>query len=112
MIFTFYRALGYNVGKSLVEEEFIPLAKELLDKANAKGVKFFLPEDVIIADEFKADANSKTVRLPLRIIANITFLPEYFWKCYCICYRFEESIFYISKSYFFFLRTGICKGDS
>jgi phosphoglycerate kinase len=61
MIFTFYRALGLSVGKSMVEEEFIPLAKGLLDKANAKGVKFFLPEDVIIADEFKADANSKVV---------------------------------------------------
>lgn len=61
MIFTFYRALGYPVGKSMVEEEFIPMAKDLLDKAAAKGVKFFLPTDVVIADEFKADANSKTV---------------------------------------------------
>ena len=61
MIFTFYRALGYNTGKSMVEEEFIPMAKSLMDKANAKGVKFFLPEDVIIADEFKSDANSNTV---------------------------------------------------
>jgi phosphoglycerate kinase len=61
MIFTFYRALGYSVGKSLVEEEFIPLAKALLEKAEAKGVKFYLPTDVIVADEFKADANSKTV---------------------------------------------------
>eukprot|EP01038_Epipyxis_sp_PR26KG_P005537 gene5537-7655_t len=61
MIFTFYRALGLNVGKSMVEEDFIPLAKELMDKAAKKGVKFFLPTDVIVADEFKADANSKTV---------------------------------------------------
>jgi phosphoglycerate kinase len=44
----------------MVEEEFIPLAKELMDKAKAKGVKFFLPEDVICADEFKAEANAKT----------------------------------------------------
>ena len=61
MIFTFYRAQGLSVGKSLVEEEFIPLAKELLEKAAKKGVQFFLPTDVVIADEFKADANSKTV---------------------------------------------------
>eukprot|EP00595_Chromulina_sp_UTEXLB2642_P000080 CAMPEP_0196761924 /NCGR_PEP_ID=MMETSP1095-20130614/1241_1 /TAXON_ID=96789 ORGANISM="Chromulina nebulosa, Strain UTEXLB2642" /NCGR_SAMPLE_ID=MMETSP1095 /ASSEMBLY_ACC=CAM_ASM_000446 /LENGTH=327 /DNA_ID=CAMNT_0042112031 /DNA_START=294 /DNA_END=1277 /DNA_ORIENTATION=+ len=61
MIFTFYRALGYKVGKSIVEEEFIPLAKELIELAKAKGVKFYLPTDVVIADEFKADANSKTV---------------------------------------------------
>ena len=61
MIFTFYRALGYNTGKSMVEEDFIPMAKSLMEKASAKGVKFFLPEDVIIADDFKSDANSKTV---------------------------------------------------
>lgn len=61
MIFTFYRAMGYKVGKSMVEEEFIPMAKELMDKAAKKGVKFYLPTDVIVADDFKADANSKTV---------------------------------------------------
>lgn len=45
----------------MVEEEFIPLAKELLKKAADKGVKIFLPEDVIIADEFKAEASFQTV---------------------------------------------------
>lgn len=49
MIFTFYRAMGYPVGNSMVEEDFIPMAKELIDKAAAKGVKFFLPTDVILA---------------------------------------------------------------
>ncbi|KAJ1432438.1 phosphoglycerate kinase [Ochromonadaceae sp. CCMP2298] len=61
MIFTFYRAMGLNVGNSMVEEEFIPMAKSLMEKAKAKGVKFYLPTDVIVADEFKADANSKNV---------------------------------------------------
>jgi len=61
MIFTFYRAMGLPVGKSMVEEDFIPMAKELMEKAAKKGVKFFLPTDVVLADEFKADANSKTV---------------------------------------------------
>lgn len=61
MIFTFYRAQGLKVGKSMVEEEFIPLAAKLMEKAKEKGVKFFLPTDVVIADDFKADANSKTV---------------------------------------------------
>lgn len=61
MIFTFYRAQGYQVGKSLVEEEYIPLAKELLELAEKKGVKFFLPTDVVIGNEFKADAESKVV---------------------------------------------------
>jgi len=63
MIFTFYRAMGLKVGKSMVEEEFIPMAKDLMDKAAKKGVKFYLPTDVIIADDFKADANSKTVSI-------------------------------------------------
>lgn len=61
MIFTFYRAQGLDVGKSMVEEEFIPLAKQLMDKAAAKGVKFYLPTDVVAASEFKADAESKNV---------------------------------------------------
>lgn len=42
MIFTFYRALGYNVGKSIVEEEFIPLASKLIEKAKAKGLLILL----------------------------------------------------------------------
>lgn len=61
MIFTFYRAQGLNVGKSMVEEEFIPMAKELLDLAAKKNVKLFLPIDVVVANEFKADAESKEV---------------------------------------------------
>lgn len=61
MIFTFYQALGYKTGKSMVEAEFVSLAKELMAKAEKKGVKFYLPTDVVIADDFKADANSKTV---------------------------------------------------
>jgi phosphoglycerate kinase len=59
MIFTFYKALGHNVGSSLVEEDMVALAKELMDKAKAKGVKLLLPVDVTVADKFAADANSK-----------------------------------------------------
>lgn len=61
MIFTFYKAQGLNVGKSLVEDEFVPLAKEVLDLAAKKGVKLLLPTDLVIANDFKADAESKTV---------------------------------------------------
>lgn len=61
MIFTFYRAMGQSVGNSMVEEECIPVAKALLEKAAKKGVTFILPTDVVIADEFKADANSKVL---------------------------------------------------
>ena len=61
MIFTFFRAQGYATGKSMVEEDMIPLCKTLLETAKAKGVRIILPSDVVIADEFKADANTKIV---------------------------------------------------
>ncbi|KAJ1703836.1 hypothetical protein LUZ63_003615 [Rhynchospora breviuscula] len=61
MIFTFYKAQGYSVGSSLVEEDKLELATTLLEKAKAKGVSLLLPTDVIIADKFAADANSKVV---------------------------------------------------
>jgi phosphoglycerate kinase len=61
MIFTFYKARGLSVGKSLVEDEFLPLAKELEAKAKAKGVALLLPTDVVVADNFAADANTQTV---------------------------------------------------
>lgn len=61
MIFTFYKALGYNVGASMVEEDLIPLASQLMETAKAKGVNFVLPSDVMIADKFDAEADSKVV---------------------------------------------------
>lgn len=59
MIFTFYKAQGYEVGSSLVEEDKLDLATSLMEKAKAKGVSLLLPTDVVIADKFAADANSK-----------------------------------------------------
>jgi len=61
MIFTFYKALGKEVGSSLVEDDKIELAKELMAKAEEKGVKLLLPTDVVVADAFAADANTQTV---------------------------------------------------
>jgi len=61
MIFTFYKARGQNVGSSLVEDDKIDLAKELEQKAKAKGVEFILPTDVLAADKFAEDANTKVV---------------------------------------------------
>ncbi len=61
MIFTFYKARGLSVGKSLVEEDKLELAKSLEAKAKEKGVDLLLPTDVVVADNFAADANSKTV---------------------------------------------------
>lgn len=58
---TFLAAQGKGIGSSLFEEEKLPLAKELLAKAEEKGVKVFLPTEVVVADKFAADANHKTV---------------------------------------------------
>lgn len=63
MIFTFYKARGLNVGKSLVEEDKLELAKSLEAKAKERGVDLLLPTDVVVADKFAADANSQTVSI-------------------------------------------------
>jgi len=63
MIFTFYKARGLAVGKSLVEEDKLDLAKSLEAKAKERGVQFLLPTDVVIADNFKPDANAQTVSI-------------------------------------------------
>jgi len=58
MAYTFFKALGGNIGNSLVEADKLELAKELIQKAKAKGVEFLLPIDSVIADKFAADANT------------------------------------------------------
>ncbi|MBV8884473.1 MAG: phosphoglycerate kinase [Chroococcidiopsidaceae cyanobacterium CP_BM_RX_35] len=63
MIFTFYKARGLNVGKSLVEEDKLELAKSLEAKAKERGVALLLPTDVVIADKFAANAEAKTVSI-------------------------------------------------
>ena len=61
MAYTFYKALGYNIGKSLLEEDKVELAKQLIDKAEEKNVKLILPQDNVVAKEFKNDTEFKTV---------------------------------------------------
>ncbi|MBD1858704.1 MULTISPECIES: phosphoglycerate kinase [Leptolyngbya] len=61
MVFTFYKARGLAVGKSLVEEDKLELAKALEAKAKEKGVDLLLPTDVVVADNFAPDANTQTV---------------------------------------------------
>lgn len=61
MAFTFLKAQGHEVGKSLVEADRIELAKQLLQRASDKGVKVLLPTDVVVADRFAGDANHKVV---------------------------------------------------
>lgn len=59
MAYTFFKAIGGNVGSSLVEEDKLELAKDIIKKAKKKGVSLELPIDSVIADEFSATANTK-----------------------------------------------------
>lgn len=61
MTYTFYKAKGLPIGDSLVEDDKIDFAKELLKKAEDKGVKIILPIDSVVAREFKNDAEFKIV---------------------------------------------------
>ena len=63
MAYTFYLALGYSVGKSMVEADKVDLAKEILEYAKVKGVKFLLPVDSIETQEFKAGAATQVSAL-------------------------------------------------
>lgn len=63
MAYTFLKAQGFEVGKSLLEEDQVATAKEYLAKAAAKGVELLLPVDNVVASEFKADA-------PATVVAN------------------------------------------
>jgi phosphoglycerate kinase len=61
MVFTFLAAQGKEVGKSLVEIDLIPTVKELMTRADALGVKFLLPTDIVVAKEFAADSKPTAV---------------------------------------------------
>lgn len=61
MTYTFYKAKGLPIGNSLVEEDKVDLAAELIEKAEEKGLKFMLPIDSVVAKEFKNDAEHKVV---------------------------------------------------
>ncbi len=56
MAYTFLKAGGYSIGSSLVEEDKVEYAKDMMQKAESKGVKFLIPVDNIVADRFSAEA--------------------------------------------------------
>jgi phosphoglycerate kinase len=58
MAYTFAKAMGGRIGNSLVEDDYLEMAKSLLEKAKAKGVHIHLPSDSVIADEFRNDAST------------------------------------------------------
>ncbi len=61
LAYTFIKAQGHEIGKSLLEEDKIELAKEFMAKAKEKGVNFVLPVDAVVADDFSETANTKAV---------------------------------------------------
>ena len=61
MIFTFFKARGFSVGSSMVEDSQVNLAKQLVAKAAEKGVRLHLPTDVVVADKYAADAQTQVV---------------------------------------------------
>ncbi|WP_394810760.1 phosphoglycerate kinase [Alkalibacillus aidingensis] len=61
--YTFIKALGHEVGQSLLEEDKIDLAKQFIDKATEQGVSIHLPIDITVADEFSREANTKAVSI-------------------------------------------------
>ena len=63
LAYTFIKAQGHEIGKSLLEEDKIDLAKSFIEKAKEKGVNFYMPIDAVIADRFAEDANAKNVSI-------------------------------------------------
>ena len=63
LAYTFVKSQGHEIGKSLLEEDKIDLAKSFIEKAKEKGVKFYMPVDVSIADDFSEEANTKLVSI-------------------------------------------------
>lgn len=61
MAYTFYKAMGYEIGTSLLDAESIDLAKSLMEEAKARGVALMLPIDTVVAEKFDAEAAYKTV---------------------------------------------------
>ncbi|CAM3940949.1 phosphoglycerate kinase [Alkalicoccus chagannorensis] len=63
LAYTFLKAQGYEIGKSLLEEDKMDLAKQFMEKAEKNGVHFYMPVDVKVADDFGEDANTKIVNI-------------------------------------------------
>ena len=84
MAFTFVKAMGGTIGKSLCEDDKLELAKELLIKAKAKGVNLYIPKDAVIADNFANDAATQH--------CNINEIPEG-WMGLDIKHRNHKHLF-------------------
>lgn len=65
MAYTFFKAMDYEIGKSLLEEDRIEMAKAILEKAENTAIKFLLPTDVVVANEFSNDSQKQTVDIDM-----------------------------------------------
>ncbi|MFS0636560.1 phosphoglycerate kinase [Mesobacillus foraminis] len=63
LAYTFVKSQGHEIGKSLLEEDKIDLAKSYIEKAKEKGVNFYMPVDVVVADDFGEQANTEVVAI-------------------------------------------------
>ncbi|WP_054951282.1 phosphoglycerate kinase [Numidum massiliense] len=63
LAYTFVKAKGLDIGNSLLEEDKIDLAKQFMEKAKERGVRFYMPVDAVVADRFAPDAETKVVAI-------------------------------------------------
>jgi len=106
MAFTFLKAIGYNVGNSLVEDELIDEALKIMAEAKRLGVKFYLPVDIVIADKFAEDAMVKYVTaqeipdgwMGLDIgPASVRLFGEVLWDAQTILWNGPMGVFEMDK---------------
>ncbi len=106
MAFTFLKALGYNVGNSLVEDDLIEEAKNIMQKAKELGVKFYLPVDIVVADKFSEDSIVKYVTyqeipdgwMGLDIgPASVRLFGEVLWDAQTILWNGPMGVFEMDK---------------
>lgn len=102
MAFTFVKALGQNVGKSLVEDDLIDKARDIMEKAKKKGVKFYLPVDCVCAPDPKAGKEIQTVtiqEIPSDLMgldigpASVTLFGEALLGCNTIVWNGPMGVF-------------------
>ena len=68
MAFTFLKCLGGKIGNSIVEDDYISTARDIMDKAHEKGVQIYIPIDVLCADDFNNDANTQIISVENSVI--------------------------------------------
>ena len=97
MIFTFYRALGYDTGASLVEDNMIDLAGHLLETAKGKGKPLVLPTDVIVADDFSNDANTAVALVEEGTASTRDEIREWMSGNLCRCGAYNNIVDAVSE---------------